>query len=238
MEHGQDFGWEYSAEAWIRGQGEEGDRSRREILDQAVEKLLPDIRGWTVLDVGCGEGRYCRVLRSRGAHPVGLDPTESLLRRARERDPEGQYDLGVGEALPYSDDRFDLVLSYLSLIDIEDYEAASREMVRVCRPGAEILLVMLSNLASVTETWVKDDQGNRLYRTVDRYMESFHLDVEWSGIRIRNYHRPLSKVMQAFLNCGCVLTWFDEPLPLPESDLFADEFRVPTFQILKFRKND
>lgn len=231
-----DFGWDYSAEAWIRGQGESGDQSRAEILDPALARLLPEVAGLRVLDVGCGEGRYCRLLRSRGARAIGIDPTQALIDHAKTRDPDGEYCLGYAESLPFDSDLFDLTLSYLSLIDVEGDEDAIREMVRVSKSGGEIILVTISNMASTTEAWVKDAFGVKLHRTVDRYMECFHLDLEWSGLRIRNYHRPLGRTIQLFLTHGCVLTWFEEPLPESSSPAFMDEHRVPTFQIMRFRK--
>ena len=50
--------WIQSAEAWIADQGEAGDWSRRAILDPALNDLLPNLDGTSVLDLGCGEGRF------------------------------------------------------------------------------------------------------------------------------------------------------------------------------------
>jgi hypothetical protein len=60
--------------------------------------------------------------------------------------------------------------------------------------------------------------------------------VAWRGIEIVNWHRPLSRTLQAHLDAGLVLTHFLEPLPPPDSTYYADEFRVPTFQVMAFRK--
>ena len=49
-------GWRTSAQAWIDSQTEEGDESRRDILDPALVGILGDVRGLRVLDLGCGEG--------------------------------------------------------------------------------------------------------------------------------------------------------------------------------------
>ena len=70
------------------------------------------------LDVGCGEGRFCRMLNARGVEAVGVDPTSALIAVARTRDTCGSYVEGIAERLPFRERAFDLVVSYLSLIDI------------------------------------------------------------------------------------------------------------------------
>ncbi|MEM6734065.1 MAG: class I SAM-dependent methyltransferase, partial [Myxococcota bacterium] len=202
----------------------------------ALEPLFADVRGKTILDVGCGEGRYARKLKARGAKLTGIDPVPAFVEHARSLDSESRYVVGTAASLPFEDDSFDLVLSYLSLVDIVDLETAAAEMTRVLRCPGKLVIVTLSNLASTTTGWVKDAHGKKLYRKVYRYMEEFALDLEWRGIAIRNYHRPLSQVLGGFLERGLVLTGFAEPLPDPADPNYAEEYCVPTFQILTLEK--
>ena len=224
--------WIECANAWIADQGADGDWSRRAILDPALEPILSDVQGQAVLDLGCGEGRYSRRLVEKGAVVTGIDPVPSFIERARSLDPESRYIEGVAESLPFEDGSFDIVLSYLSLVDIADLDAAASEMMRVLRTRGRLVIVNISNLASSTPGWVKDGDGRKVHRIVDRYMEEFAMDLAWRDIRIRNYHRPLSRVLGLFLNRGFVLTHFDEPLPDPADPKYHEESRVPTFQIL------
>ena len=228
-------GWDVSAAAWIETQGDFGDWSRREILDPCLDKLLGDVRGLSILDVGCGEGRYTRKLASLGARVTGIDPVPAFVERAKNMLPEGKYFEAFGESLPLPDDSFDMVLSYLSLVDIPDFVEAIKEMARVLKPGGRIAVVTVSNIASTSDGWVKDSTGKRLYRTVDRYMEKFAVDLSWNGIEIVNFHRPLSAILKVFFDCGLVMDGFVEPLPDASSPGYLDEFRVPNFQILTFR---
>ncbi|MFM9872824.1 MAG: class I SAM-dependent methyltransferase [Fimbriimonadaceae bacterium] len=228
--------WRESANAWITDQSEQGDWSRRVILDPNLETILPNLTNKHVLDLGCGEGRYSRILKSKGAIVTGIDPVTEFINHARSIDPLSTYIEAAAESLPLPDHQFDLVLSYLTIIDIPDLEAASHEINRVLKPGGELIIVTLSNMASCTDNWVKDSNGKKLYRTVDRYMEHFSMDLEWRGIKITNYHRPLSYVLGLFLNQNFVLTKFIEPLPDPQNPQYTDEFRCPNFQIYCLRK--
>ncbi|MCB0825096.1 MAG: class I SAM-dependent methyltransferase [Armatimonadetes bacterium] len=228
--------WEESADAWIVDQGSEGDQSRRLILDPALETWLSGLAGKRVLDLGCGQGRYCGKMLSCGVKAVGIDPVEKFIAKAKSDYPNGEFRVGVAENLPFADDSFDAVLSYLTIIDIPDLEKAADEIARVLRPGGESRIVTISNLASTSDGWVKDDDGNRLYRTIDRYMEHFSLDLEWRGIRVRNFHRPLSYILKLFFDRGFVLTEFLEPLPPEDHIWYREEFRVPNFHIYGLRK--
>ncbi len=227
--------WKRSAEAWIRDQGEEGDHSRQRILDPALEDLFRDVKGKSVLDLGCGEGRYSRILKQKGAVVSGIDPVPRFIEKARSLDPDSIYLEAFAEALPFEDASFDVVLSYLTVIDIPDLLAASREVGRVLRPGGELVVVNISNLTSSTPEWTRDENGTKLYRKVDRYMDHFSMELEWRDIRIRNYHRPLSYLLGLFLNQGFVLTRFLEPLPAEEDPGYEEEARVPNFQIYTLR---
>ena len=121
-------GWAESARAWIADMGEKGDFGRACVLDRPMLERVGDGRFATALDVGCGEGRFCRMLAERGIRTVGIDPTEELLRQARHRDPKGDYRIGRAESLEFPDFSFDLVVTYLSLIDIGDIARAIAEM--------------------------------------------------------------------------------------------------------------
>ena len=166
-------GWNESAQAWIASMGERGDWSREHVLDAAMLGRIEKRAYSAALDVGCGEGRFCRLLRQRGIETIGIDPTLALLEEARRRDPGGQYLPGRAEKLQFADSRFDLVVSCLSLIDIPDFRAAIREMTRVLQPGGTLLIANLTSFttARAAQGWVRDADGRRLHYPVDRYLD-------------------------------------------------------------------
>jgi SAM-dependent methyltransferase len=96
--------------------------------------------GQRVLDVGCGTGVFLRAAADRGAEAFGLDASDSLLELARERVPEADLRLGEMQALPYGDDRFDLVTGFNSFFFAADMVAALREAGRVAKPGAPVVI--------------------------------------------------------------------------------------------------
>ena len=158
-----DNGWQDSAQAWIREMGEGGDFARRYVLDPVMRSRALKSSPKRALDVGCAEGRFCRMLKSHdlkvtGLQVTGVDPTPALIAQARARDAQGTYLEASAERLPFGDETFDLVISYLSLIDIPDFRNALQEMALLLKPGGNLLIANLTNFNTACRDagWVKD----------------------------------------------------------------------------------
>ncbi len=77
--------WVRLSKAWIREAREGSNPTRTGLLDAPMIDACGDVTGLTVLDCGCGEGRFCRILAQRGATSVlGLDLCEPMILAARE----------------------------------------------------------------------------------------------------------------------------------------------------------
>ena len=84
---------------------------------------------------------------------------------------------------------------------------------------------------------VKDDSGKDLHFPVDNYLGEFPLWLEWSGIRVVNWHRPLEAYMTAFLESGLTLKFFAEPAPVSGEPAHQERARrVPWFVVMEWHK--
>lgn len=232
-------GWAQSADAWVASLGDRGDFGRRHVLDAPMLQRALAASPASALDVGCGEGRFCRMLGERGVTAVGLDPTPALLDRARALDPGGDYREGRAEALDFEDGAFDLIVSYLSLIDIPDISAAIPEMARVLRPGGRLLIANLTafNTAGLGGLgWTALADGRRAF-ALDRYLDERAEWTSWAGIAIQNWHRPLETYMSLLLGAGLTLRHFAEPPPHGGDPVTGDRYRrAPWFMIMEWEK--
>ncbi len=234
-------GWEASAAAWIASVGEDGDFGRRYVLDPVMVRLALASRPKTMLDVGCGEGRFCRMLAKHGVAATGIDPTRALIAEARRRDPAGTYIEADAAKLPFDDGAFDLVVSYLSLIDIPDAAAAISEMARVLKPGGRLLIANSTAMNTAGDSeglgWARDADGAKTHFRIDNYLQERAQWIEWKGIRILNHHRPLSTYMRLLLEQGLRLTFFDEPRPSADAPARANDYvRAPWFMVMEWAK--
>jgi SAM-dependent methyltransferase len=235
-------GWESSAQAWIDSMGERGERGdwgRQHVLDPVMMERVKRGKFANAIDVGCGEGRFCRMLKAAGVRPTGIDPTAAFIELAQQRDPGGDYRLGRAEQLEFPDASFDLAVSYITLVDIPDFRAAIREMARVLRPGGALLMANLTGFTSACADrgWVKDTDGEHLYYAVDNYLREAPIWLEWTGIRVENWHRPLAAYMTAFLEAGLALKFFAEPEAVSGAEIHKErQRRVPWFVVMEWRK--
>lgn len=231
-----DNGWETSAAAWIADMGEKGDFSRQHVVDAP---MMARIRGRgfaTALDVGSGEGRFCRMLGAEGIAATGIEPTASLREAAIARDPQGRYLDARAEALPFATDSFDLVVSYLTLIDIDGIEEAIPEMARVLKPGGSLLIANLNSFSTAGE-WRRLVDGSPYFR-MDNYLEPRAEWVNWRGISIRNHHGPMQSYMQLLIGAGLRLAHFEEPAPTGGEAKRAERYRrVPYFHVMEWQKS-
>jgi len=235
-----DNGWQSSASAWIAEMGEDGDFGRRYVLDPVMLPRALARSPKKALDVGCGEGRFCRMLSRHGVDVVGVDPTAALIAAARARATSGVYLAASAERLPFRDATFDLVVSYLSLIDVPDFGSAIAEMARVLKPEGALLIANLTsfNTACGDQGWIKNEEGQRLHYPIDHYLEERAMWVAYRGIRIVNHHRPMSAYLRTLLAAGLVLTYFDEPAPIADTppSRAAAYRRVPWFLVMEWSK--
>ena len=91
--------------------------------------------GDRVLDVCCGTGDLALASAAAGAHVVGLDFSERMLARAREKSDGVEWVRGDATALPFEDGEFDAVTVGFGIRNLEDMERGLAEIARVLQPG-------------------------------------------------------------------------------------------------------
>lgn len=99
--------------------------------------------GASVLDVGCGTGALAARIRKVGYQVVGVDPSQGMLRVLKGRASSVDAVAACGMALPFADDRFDLVYCVAVMHHVAEeanVRQTLREMVRVTRRGGRILV--------------------------------------------------------------------------------------------------
>jgi malonyl-CoA O-methyltransferase len=107
---------------------------------QLILRFLGDLNRRRIADIGCGKGRFARVLKENypGASIVAFDLAEAMLRAA----PQNILPCcGSMTCLPFADASFDAAYATESLEHAVDIDAAVRELCRIVKPGGRIVII-------------------------------------------------------------------------------------------------
>lgn len=107
-----------------------------------VLRLAAPLAGRRALDLGCGTGRYARLLAAAGARVVGVDLSRAMLRRAAVARAVGWVQASA-TALPFADGAFELATCGLVVDHLASPAAAFAELARVLSTGGRALLTAI-----------------------------------------------------------------------------------------------
>jgi ubiquinone/menaquinone biosynthesis C-methylase UbiE len=171
--------WEWFT--WVCNGGER--RGRNKVL-----RHLPTTPGLDLLDVAVGDGVYLDWLPADW-RIVGVDISRSQLDACRHRSAGRSVWLAQGEAedLPLESQSFDAVLSIGAFNYFNDPEGALKEMIRVARPGAPI--VVSDEVPNLTDRMLGHKLG---FPGVDRWLLSHMMHLGDSFTDMVERHRDLN----------------------------------------------
>lgn len=111
-------------------------------VSEAVKRTIGDLRGRSVLDVGCGDGARLMFFREMGASKLaGIDLRPHACAIAQSNVSEAEVVCGSAHRLPWPDACFDVVSQFVvftSVLDMELKQQMASEMLRVLKPAGTI----------------------------------------------------------------------------------------------------
>lgn len=219
-----------------------------DLLEQpAMTKLLPDLNGKSVLDLGCGYGHNCIDFVHRDAKKVvGVDISEKMLSVAKSESarPEIEYLNMSMTDISKLGEKFDLIYSSLAFHYVEDFEAFAKDMFSILNDGGRLLFSQEHPIITATVDgnghFNKDENGKRISYTFSNYNEPGERKVHWYVDGVVKYHRTFSGIMNALAKAGFIIEQVCEPVPedwaIEKLPTIVDEYIKPTFLIVKARK--
>ncbi|TWF93829.1 class I SAM-dependent methyltransferase [Saccharopolyspora dendranthemae] len=183
-------------------------------LREEHARLLGDVRGKKVLEVGCGAASCARWLVGHGAEAVGLDISAGMLRHARDASRRSGTPVPLVQAsadvLPFATDSFDLACSAFGGIPfVADVGAAFREVARVVRPGGRWVFAVTHPMR-----WVfPDDPGPTGLTATNSYFDRTpYLEIDGDDrATYVEHHRTLGDFVRELSEAGMRLTDLIEP---------------------------
>jgi ubiquinone/menaquinone biosynthesis C-methylase UbiE len=222
----------------------------------AVERLIGNIDGARLLDLGCGSGTYSVSFAEKGSHVVALDLSATMIAlaqdRAHQHGVEADFRVAdIREPLPFDDAVFDLIFTATALHYVENIGAFMKEVARVMKPTARLVASVLHPMSTAQfpradseEVAGPDPSHGSYFRSPDRSIETPWLGfgkVSSEGRRIFCHHHTISDYFHALSSAGLAITELLEPAPSTEfaaknASRYDEAMRVPVFLILKAEK--
>ena len=177
-------------------------------------RLLGDVRGRRVLEVGAGSAPCSRWLARQGARPVALDLSRGMLRHAAALGratgvPVPLVQAGA-EHLPFGDATFDVVCSAFGAVPfVAEPDRVMREVARVLRPGGIFVFAVNHPMR-----WLfSDDPGpDGLVVRQSYFDRTPYVEVDDTGAATYvEHHRTLGDRVRDVVAAGLVLTDLVEP---------------------------
>jgi ubiquinone/menaquinone biosynthesis C-methylase UbiE len=135
-----------------------------QIVGENLCEALDLHSGQTVLDVAAGNGNATLAAARRWCDVTSTDYVSALLERGRMRaEAEGltvEFQQADAEALPFTGNSFDAVVSTFGVMFTANQDKAAAELLRVCKPGGKIGLA----------NWTPNGFIGQLFKTLGQHM--------------------------------------------------------------------
>lgn len=226
----------------------DGDCNANDLIEQpAMRKLLPDLSGKSVLDLGCGYGHNCIDFVKRGAKcVVGIDISEKMLAVAKteaSRDKIRYINMSMTD-IGNLNENFDFIYSSLAFHYVKDFNTFAKKMYSVLNNDGQLLFSQEHPIITATVDgkghFNKDENGNRISYTFSDYNRSGERKVHWYVDDVIKYHRTFGDIITALAKAGFVIEEVCEPVPeewaIEKLPTMAKEYIKPNFLIVKARK--
>ncbi|MCH4191204.1 MAG: methyltransferase domain-containing protein [Butyrivibrio sp.] len=186
-------------------------------------KMLPDLKGRSVLDIGCGMGQHAMQYATLGAERVlGIDISTKMLAYARENNSAEciTYRNMAMEDLDQIEDRFDVVTSSLVFDYIEDFEDLMKKIHRLMNDDAVLVFSTSHPMATAYNgkypRFTRNKSGERLYANICDYADEGRREIYWMVNGYELYHRTLSSMINGMISAGFRIEECHESAASPE----------------------
>ncbi|KAF1296811.1 SAM-dependent methyltransferase [Enterococcus sp. JM4C] len=209
-----------------------------------LKRMLPNIKGKRVLDLGCGYGWHCRYALEKGAAKVvGIDVSARMLAKAKELTEQSinagiEQKTGQDRARKASVNRgvidyrlmkmeeidklaeletFDCVISSLALHYVASFEEIVQKVHRLLSEQGYFVFSVEHPIftAEGTEEWLYDEAGEIIAWPVDDYFDEGLRKTNFLGSVVTKYHRTLTSYVNDLLHNGFELVELVEATPDP-----------------------
>lgn len=220
---GSTTSWGPVAEWYDKHLEKSGDTYHDKVVHPNLLRMLGDIKGKHVLDLGCGQGIFSRLLADNGANVIGVDLGKELIDIAEKKNDGYKFNVHYFNSTAHDlfmvkDGTKDVVVCVLAIQNIEKLSETIAEASRVLKKGGKFIMV-LNHPAFRNPRythWGYDEDEKIQYRRVDQYLSESKIKIDMTPGSHEDkkftvsFHRPLQVYMKTFGKCGFAMTRLEE----------------------------
>jgi|GEM_PF-1157421 len=239
--------WEENASFWIKIIREQLDPFREVVTNRAVLDVIEKSGDKKILDAGCGEGYFCRILAQREYRNVfGIDSSPTLIQAAKELEQKQKlgvnYDKQDFRDTDFPDSFFDVVVSYQTIHEIPNPQKALKEFSRILKVGGRLVLLFLHPCFDISTAYIDKDLPPSVFyfNPVKIKKDYYYVGGEKSPHSYFYLHLPLSRWLTLIHSQGFSQTQIREPHPpldlVKKEKWWKNSFRQPRFILISSQK--
>jgi SAM-dependent methyltransferase len=203
-------------------------------------RLIGEVTGKRVLDLGSGNGKNAIALARQGAHVIAVDRSIAQLTRARKLAATTDvrvewHECDASDLAFLRADSIDLVLAAGVLGEVEDIDRLLRQVHRVLRPGAPFVFSYDHPMALAVGREV-DAPGTLPLGALEvrrSYFDMTPVEITHEGERILVWPRTISDVFASAHRAGYRVELLLEPEPTGSAGIGPD---IPSVIVWRARK--
>ncbi|SMP20649.1 class I SAM-dependent methyltransferase [Flavobacterium hercynium] len=153
-----------------------------------------------------------------------------------------KYQQNALEDVEFATETFDVIISSLTFHYVQEYDVLIRNVYNWLKPNGRFVFSVEHPIftAEGSQDWVYDEDGNKLYWSVDHYFLEAQRNTSFLGEHVVKYHRTISTYLNELIKQGFKIIEVNEPMPseemlksIPE---MTDELRRPMMLLISVEK--
>ncbi|WP_321416544.1 class I SAM-dependent methyltransferase [uncultured Methanomethylovorans sp.] len=234
----------------------EGYYKLRENIDSAnnlVEKpaifsMIGDVKGRSIIDLGCGYGENCKTFSDMGAKRiVGVDISVKMLEVARNENFASNieyYNICM-EDVDSIRFKYDVAVSSLAIHYIMDFNKLAMDVYSLLNDNGIFVFSQEHPLSTAPidgAKWIKDSEEHVDHYRLTDYARLGERNISWIVDGIIKYHCTFSEIINGLILAGFKIEEIREPVPREETIQrlpdYEKDLHKPDFLIIKVRKKN
>ena len=218
-----------------------------------IWEMAGEVKGFSVLDIGCGDAQFGRKLLDAGAGSyTGIEGSRNMYGLAvhtlEEVEDKAKVIFTTIEDWVAAEDRaeaaagkvrgsYDLIVSRLVLHYVEDLEPLFTKIHEILKPGGRFIF----SIEHPVITSTLQPSGIRTNWIVDQYFVPGYRTQEWMGGPVMKYHRTVEDYFQTACRAGFQVSNLRESKPVRDrfihEETYERRLRIPLFLFMELTKS-